>query len=82
MIAGTTAELAKNLSSLVYEELKTEPFKTLKNRIIAEFEPSNAAKTQEMLKGCELGDLKPMKLLRQKRKLARGCGSDTILRVS
>ena len=74
------AKAIKVASDLIRSEPESNPYTTLKNRVIEEFEPTSTAKIRKLLEGCTLGDRKATALLREMRQLNAGRVNDDVLR--
>ena len=70
LVAAIDSEALSHVSDLILNPPHENKFRTLKDRLIAEFADSELTQTRKLLSELQLGDLKPSALLRQMRELA------------
>lgn len=78
--AGLPPEVVRKVSDLIFQPPAVNPYQSLRERILKEFEPTNRSKLHSLLEGLQLGDKKPSALLREMRKLAQDRVTDETLR--
>lgn len=72
VVAALDADVLFSISDIILTPPTTDPYKTLKKRLIDCHSESEASKIRTLLQGLELGDQRPSQLLAQMRSLAQG----------
>lgn len=72
-------EVALRVADFLFAPPEKEPYTSLRDRILREYEDTENARLTKLLEECELGDQKPTVFLRRLRQLANGGVSDGFL---
>lgn len=78
--AGLPTKIINRVYDLIRTKPDKDPYTTLKNKIIKEFEPSEDQQIQQLLEGMKIGDKKPSAFLREMRSLGKDRVQDSVLR--
>ncbi|XP_065208504.1 uncharacterized protein LOC135837221 [Planococcus citri] len=80
LVASLPHKITSHVFDIINNPPSVSPYTTLKDKIIKEFEPSDAECVKKLLKGISGGDCKPSEYFREMKSLAKDKVTDDVLR--
>lgn len=80
LVAGLPTEISNRVFDMIQSKPSENPYTTIRDKIIKEFEPTEDQQIQKLLEGMKIGTKKPSAFLREMKTLAKDRVQDAVLR--